>query len=57
MNYIRNRKYPRVYKRTTPREDEEEFTLELSAIAAAGILAFTFISGIAFGCLIKKRLD
>ncbi|MFZ5989826.1 MAG: hypothetical protein ACOYWZ_22245 [Bacillota bacterium] len=54
MNQVRHyRKYPR----TQVKQDthDEEWTINLSAVAAAGILAFTFAKGMFWGYMLKKR--
>jgi len=53
MDYTRNRKYPRVYKKHPHKEEER--SLSLSSTTAAGILAFAFIGGTALGYYVKKK--
>lgn len=46
------RKHPRSHIK---RETEEERILNLSAMAAVGILAFTFANGLLLGCAMKRK--
>lgn len=55
MNQVRYyRKYPRTVEKLN--EDSEDWTLDLSAITAAGILLFAFAKGMFWGFMLKKRL-
>jgi hypothetical protein len=54
MNYIRNRKYPRVYNKKETVGSER--IIDLSVAAAAGIVALAFFKGMFWGYIIKRRL-
>ncbi|MDQ2086891.1 hypothetical protein RBH29_10680 [Herbivorax sp. ANBcel31] len=54
MNQIRYyRKYPRTHDKSDM--EDNDYTLNLSAASALGILAFTFAKGIFWGYMLKKR--
>ncbi|MCR4434576.1 MAG: hypothetical protein QHH06_00360 [Clostridiales bacterium] len=55
MNYFKDRKYARPY--SNKKIAEEEAVVNLSATAAAGILAFTFLNGLLAGFMLKKALE
>jgi hypothetical protein len=55
MNYARNRQYTRNYKKKL--SEFKEKTIDLSAAAAVGILAATFLKGMFWGYIIRKRLN
>lgn len=54
MNYIRYRKHPRVYEKKVNESEEKSYSLSMAA--AAGILAFTFVNGMFWGYMIKRKL-
>lgn len=55
MNQVRYyRKYPRTVEKQN--SDNEDWTIDLSAMAAAGILLFTFAKGMLWGFMLKKKL-
>lgn len=55
MNYSKYRKHPRVYSKKHDPVEKKEKTLNISAGAAIGILAFTFAKGIFWGYLLKRK--
>lgn len=55
MENTRYRRHPRVYSKK--HETETENTLNLSAAAAVGILALTFVKGMFWGYMIKRRMS
>jgi preprotein translocase subunit Sss1 len=55
MYQLKYRKYPRVFKKKFVEPQKREL-LNISAITAVGILAFTFVKGMFWGYVIKKRL-
>ncbi|AEV69023.1 hypothetical protein [Acetivibrio clariflavus] len=48
------RKHPRTHTKNSKEKENEENILNLSAFAAAGILAFSFINGMLLGYMWKK---
>jgi len=58
MNNAKNRKYARPLKKDTCQDatPEKQSILEMSGSMALGILAFTFLSGVFWGCMLRKRL-
>lgn len=58
MSTMRYRKHPRVFEKKQAEEKcMEENTINLSAMAAVGILALVFVKGIFWGYLLKKSMD
>lgn len=55
MNYVRYRKHPGTYKKNL--SEKVERVLDLSVPAAVGILAFTFVKGMFWGYMLKKRFE
>lgn len=54
MNQVRYyRKYPRTH--TKQNEHDDTRTIDLSIVAATGILVLTFATGMLSGCMLKKR--
>lgn len=56
MHQIKYRKHPRVYKKKFAEPQKREI-LNIGAMTALGILAFTFVKGMFWGYVIKKRLS
>ena len=55
MGHLNYRKYPRNYKKN--KNESSEKILDINARTAIGIVAFTFISGVGLGYLIKNIIS
>lgn len=58
MNNAKYRKYARTLKKDNFPDvtQERQSILEMSSGMALGILAFTFLSGVFWGCMLGKKL-
>ncbi|HHW48610.1 MAG TPA: hypothetical protein GXX14_08345 [Clostridiaceae bacterium] len=56
MNNAKYRKYARTLKKDNFKDatEERQNILEMSSGMAIGILAFTFLSGVFWGCMLRK---
>ena len=58
MSAARTRKHPRVHeKKQLENSRLEENSIDLSAMAALGILILVFVKGIFWGYLLRKSMD
>ncbi|HOQ36441.1 MAG TPA: hypothetical protein PK033_04570 [Acetivibrio sp.] len=56
MEHVRYyRKYPRTHAKQQE-ADDNEFTISMGAAVAAGILALTFVNGMFWGYMLKRKL-
>lgn len=49
------RKYPRTYEKPTTSQDGE-YTFDISALAAVGIIVLAFAKGMVLGYLLKRKI-
>lgn len=54
MGNLKYRRHPRVYEKQVATQNEDN-AISLSGTAAIGILAITFIKGLFWGYMIKKK--